>query len=505
MLVSIVIPVYNGEKYIMRAIQSAQNQTLRALEIIVVDDFSSDLTAILVERCATEDPRVKLIRHESNRGILMARKTGTLHAKGRYVAYLDADDALIKNACEVLTTAMQTSDAQLIHFLAQYHYPEERKAMAGLDEIIACEDAGEGAWVGNRPGSELLERFFIHKQLHWSTWSMFCEADLVKHVFNLFGNERCDMAEDALTTFLLLVNAERVSYLNSRLYQYYIGIGITAEMNLRKARAVAYEYRVYTLLCECLTEEQKESIAIQAALTALHDELMDAVFWNLLHIEDEQIQNELTQTLLSCCPLSAFVKELQLYFSREGNRQTEALRAEWAAMRSEWNEAEKHYLSDISQLRTQMEEDRRGWERAEAHYQQDIGQLKWSADQLRQQSELEHQQWTANEENYLRSIAELKEAMENLQRQSVLEHQQWTANEENYLRSIAELKEAIEQLQRQSELEHQQWTANEEHYLRNIAELKAEIDRLRIARDELEHRLNMGPIAKIKARIEKRK
>lgn len=90
--VSVIIPAHNATPYITEAIASAQNQTLTEIEILVVDDASTDETAALVSKIAKVDERVKLISLSSNQGVAVARNTGVSHACGEYVAFLDADD-----------------------------------------------------------------------------------------------------------------------------------------------------------------------------------------------------------------------------------------------------------------------------------------------------------------------------------------------------------------------------------------------------------------------------
>ena len=88
--VSTVIPCYNGEAYIADAVRSVLNQTYRDLEVIVVDDRSSDGSKDIVRSIG--DPRVRLVEHDVNRGIAAARNTGIRHAQGEYIAFLDQDD-----------------------------------------------------------------------------------------------------------------------------------------------------------------------------------------------------------------------------------------------------------------------------------------------------------------------------------------------------------------------------------------------------------------------------
>jgi glycosyltransferase involved in cell wall biosynthesis len=94
-LVSVVTPLYNTEKYIAACIDSVLNQTLKDVEMLVVDDGSRDRSAEIVEKIATRDTRVRLLRHPGgvNLGVSRTRRLGIAEASGQYIAYLDADDA----------------------------------------------------------------------------------------------------------------------------------------------------------------------------------------------------------------------------------------------------------------------------------------------------------------------------------------------------------------------------------------------------------------------------
>ena len=91
-LVSVITPSYNSEKYILQTIRSVQAQTYSNWEMIIVDDCSKDSTCEIVEKAAAQDPRIRLLRQEKNAGAGAARTRALWEARGRFIAYLDADD-----------------------------------------------------------------------------------------------------------------------------------------------------------------------------------------------------------------------------------------------------------------------------------------------------------------------------------------------------------------------------------------------------------------------------
>jgi teichuronic acid biosynthesis glycosyltransferase TuaG len=91
-LVSIITPARNAAETLAASIDSASEQSLRDWEMLVIDDASSDGTAALAERRAAADPRIRLLRQGQRRGVAAARNAGLAEARGRFVAFLDADD-----------------------------------------------------------------------------------------------------------------------------------------------------------------------------------------------------------------------------------------------------------------------------------------------------------------------------------------------------------------------------------------------------------------------------
>jgi glycosyltransferase involved in cell wall biosynthesis len=114
-LVSIVVPAYNVEKYIELTLISIKKQSLKEFECIIVDDFSTDSTKEICMAFIKNDKRFKLIPHRANAGLSAARNTGLRSAKGKYICFLDSDDLLMTNSLEVRANTLETkSDDNII-------------------------------------------------------------------------------------------------------------------------------------------------------------------------------------------------------------------------------------------------------------------------------------------------------------------------------------------------------------------------------------------------------
>lgn len=106
-LISIIVPVYNSEKYLSRCIESILAQSFKNLEIILIDDGSKDASSSICDSYAASDSRIKVI-HQENGGIAKAQNTGLDIAHGDYIAFADNDDILDRHNIEYLLHALQS-------------------------------------------------------------------------------------------------------------------------------------------------------------------------------------------------------------------------------------------------------------------------------------------------------------------------------------------------------------------------------------------------------------
>lgn len=125
-LVSIVTPVYNAEQFLDQTIQTVQSQTYENWELLLVDDRSSDESVAIIEAAQRTDDRIKLIKQPQNAGAAKARNEGTKAAKGRYVAFLDADDLWVPNKLQVQVDFAMKSNYSFVY--SSYQFADESGA-----------------------------------------------------------------------------------------------------------------------------------------------------------------------------------------------------------------------------------------------------------------------------------------------------------------------------------------------------------------------------------------
>lgn len=122
---SVVIPVYNTELYIRKCLKSVLNQTYKDVEIVVVDDGSTDTSGTICDSIARDDKRVRVI-HQENRGVIYARYIGLKNCSGQYVTFLDADDFVDEKSYEYALDAMMANIDAVLFNIASYYENRDR-------------------------------------------------------------------------------------------------------------------------------------------------------------------------------------------------------------------------------------------------------------------------------------------------------------------------------------------------------------------------------------------
>ena len=112
-LISIIVPVYNVERYLDKCLDSLRNQTYKNIEIIVIDDGSIDNGGQIADEYAIRDSRIRVI-HKINGGLSSARNAGLDSAKGEYIMLIDSDDYVSQNMCEIMLRKAVDDNCQMV-------------------------------------------------------------------------------------------------------------------------------------------------------------------------------------------------------------------------------------------------------------------------------------------------------------------------------------------------------------------------------------------------------
>ncbi|MGI9652416.1 glycosyltransferase [Chryseobacterium sp. RLHN22] len=213
-LVSINIPVFKCEKYILRCLESVKNQTYKNLEIILVNDCTPDESMTIIKQFVNENPdlTVKVYEHEKNSGLSVVRNTGINASVGEYIYFLDSDDEITEDCIALLVENALKTDAQITISQNQW--------INTFDSTT--KDFGFPTTADKKYYNDRLEIFSVYSNGGFpsSSWNKLIKRDfIVDHeiyfVPGLF-------AQDELWFFDLLLKADTLSVIDNITYLYYL-------------------------------------------------------------------------------------------------------------------------------------------------------------------------------------------------------------------------------------------------------------------------------------------
>ena len=182
--ISVIIPMYNAEKYISQCLQSLLNQSFQEFEVIVVDDCSTDNSLDVVKNIQPQFAgRLKISRSRINSGGAgIPRNIGIKLARGKYVAFLDNDDLFTDNALEDLYNAAENTQADVIHtekFL--YGEYDEKQNDNVYQLILKTEEFGRAVDKITVETKDLTERInlYLNRRFHWYVWNKLFRRDFL--------------------------------------------------------------------------------------------------------------------------------------------------------------------------------------------------------------------------------------------------------------------------------------------------------------------------------------
>lgn len=214
--VSVIIPSYNSKAFIKPCVDSILNQTLKNVEVIIVDDCSTDDSFEVCQTLYGSNERVQLLRQPKNAGPGEARNTGILKARGTYINFCDSDDEMLPEMLENMFNTAKEYDADILHnthiklllppdgnMPAIMTDPQYAKYLVPIDL-----DRNEASRVTGRLGEDLDERFnlWLQHRYHWGVWNKLYKRDfLIKNDITFC---KMKLAEDLIFCFTCLMLAK---------------------------------------------------------------------------------------------------------------------------------------------------------------------------------------------------------------------------------------------------------------------------------------------------------
>ena len=216
--ISIIVPCYGVEKYLDRCMTSLVNQTLKDIEIIMVDDKSPDRVPEMCDAWRLKDSRIHVIHKEKNEGLGLARNTGLSIAQGEYIAFVDSDDFVELNMYEKLLNHAGDNDAVYCNCreYVNKEYVHDRKDVESLT-TFAGRDAVDSFLldiVGPKPSYPHDVRYMM------SVWHAIYKKSIFDEHHIQFVSERQFISEDLVFDIDYLVHCNKILYLPDCLYNY---------------------------------------------------------------------------------------------------------------------------------------------------------------------------------------------------------------------------------------------------------------------------------------------
>lgn len=236
-LVSVIVPIYNVDKYLRRCIDSIVNQTLRDIEIILVDDGSLDSCPTICDEYALVDKRIKVI-HKQNGGLSSARNSGFETCSGEWVCFIDSDDWLID--CH-LSSLIESSDTNTDIIIGNYSIVDKT-----INKCYSVKPLIRNGLYCNGSIEENILLPLLHKGLFMSVWRNIYRRSFILNNNLAFVSERLVFAEDSLYNVQAYSQAKQIIICNSDGYIHQIVKGSLSQ---------CYRKNLFSM---CVCKYQKE-------------------------------------------------------------------------------------------------------------------------------------------------------------------------------------------------------------------------------------------------------
>lgn len=228
--VSVIVPVYKVESFLVRCLDSLSRQSLRDIEIVVVDDASPDRCGEICEKYAAKDDRFKVIHHSENKGLSAARNTGIANATGDYLMFVDSDDYVHNDFCKLPYEYAVKFMSDLVIF--KFQRVDQNNSVINHKKDSFKYKKYAFLQSGYKSQSEALDLLQCNSiGIGHAVWNKLYH----KKIFEDVSYPEGFLFEDAGTTYKTIIKATRIYYLDNFLYYYCLRPDSITTLNTEKA------------------------------------------------------------------------------------------------------------------------------------------------------------------------------------------------------------------------------------------------------------------------------
>ena len=214
--ISVIMPIFNGEKYLNYSLCSIQSQALKEIEIILIDDFSFDNSIIVIEEYMKKDSRIRLIKNNKNKKILYSKSIAALNSNGEFIVQLDQDDMFIReDAFNLLYFEAKNHKLDLVQMrdFVKKEFVFKKKTLVNANDLHYIHP--KRTHYKTQP--ELKDKLFTEKN-NYLLWGLLIKTDLYKKaIYNLWPlimNYKIIFNEDYIITSMISKLAKKYKYIN---------------------------------------------------------------------------------------------------------------------------------------------------------------------------------------------------------------------------------------------------------------------------------------------------
>lgn len=270
--VSVIIPIYQVEKYLERCIKSVINQSYKNIEIILIDDGSTDHCPTICDEYAQKDSRIIVI-HKQNGGLSSARNSGLLACNGDYVSFIDSDDYIDEHMIEIMVKKIEITNSDIVCCGFYFEMDNGYISKSFMPSLILNK-------------SDAIDALIENTYLNHYSWNKLYKKKVFKNVYFPEGK----LFEDIRTTYKLFLNADKVCLIDEYLYHYQIRKN--SIISSSKGDKVFEIFNAYQALKHDLIKlyPDKKSLMIKSEMNILINQYMELYKWRT-NVEELKLQN----------------------------------------------------------------------------------------------------------------------------------------------------------------------------------------------------------------------